>query len=264
VAPVYAEELIAPWLAVQRDRIPQLDVVDVHVHVGLADPGGLLATQDEALASLALAEAHGVVFPLREPGGYRRPNESVLELGERARGRVTAMARIDPADDPLSEAVRCLDAGAAGVKLHPRGEGFALDDRRLDEVFALADERRLPRAEPAKHLRPGLPVLVDLSGMWLARPIAAAVFASAQAAAGGWRAAAPPRPRPRPSGQAVDERPASLAVHLATPGAVGRCAAVGTPSRTGVAARHAQRCRHPWGRRTAIRISSTKPPSHSR
>jgi predicted TIM-barrel fold metal-dependent hydrolase len=68
----------------------------------------------------------------------------VLELARTSHGYVTALARVDPADDPLGEAVRCLDAGAAGIKLHPLGEGFALDDRRLDDLFALADERRLP------------------------------------------------------------------------------------------------------------------------
>jgi hypothetical protein len=44
----------------------------------LADPAGLLATEEEAL---------------------------------------------DPADDPLGEALRCLKRGAAGLKLHPRGRG---------------------------------------------------------------------------------------------------------------------------------------------
>jgi predicted TIM-barrel fold metal-dependent hydrolase len=141
---VYAEDILAPWLTALREALPALDVVDVHVHVGLADPGGLLATEEEALDSLALAGAHGVVFPLAEPGGYRSANDRVLDLAGRAPDRVTALARLDPADDPLGEACRCLDRGAAGVKLHPRSEGFGLDDRRLDGVFALADERRLP------------------------------------------------------------------------------------------------------------------------
>ena len=155
---MYAEELLAPWLAVLRDQLPPLDLVDMHVHVGLADPAGLLATEEEALGSLGLADAHGVVFPLRDPGGYRGPNNRVLELAHSSDGRVTALARLDPADDPLHEAVRCLDAGAAGIKLHPRGEGFALDDRRLDDVFALADERRLP---VMIHAGQGVPEMVD-------------------------------------------------------------------------------------------------------
>jgi uncharacterized protein len=64
----------------------------------------------------------------------------------------------DPADDPLGEALRCLEGGAAGLKLHPRGEGFALDDRQLDDVFALADERRLP---VMIHAGQGVPEMAD-------------------------------------------------------------------------------------------------------
>src|SRR4051812_8648514 len=110
---MYSEELLAPWLAGFRNPLPSLHVVDMHVHVGLSDPAGLLATEEEALASLALADAHGVVFPLKEPGGYREANERVLDLARRADGRVTALARLDPEDDPLGEALRCLEAGAA-------------------------------------------------------------------------------------------------------------------------------------------------------
>src|SRR5215212_642260 len=120
---MYSEELLAPWLAVLRDRLPPLDVVDMHVHVGLADPAGLLTTEEEALTSLALADAHGVVFPLKEPGGYREANERMLDLARKAEGRVTALARLDPGDDPLSEAVRCLEAGAAGG-IWPRIDDF--------------------------------------------------------------------------------------------------------------------------------------------
>jgi len=54
---MYSDELLAPWLAVLRDRLPPLDLVDMHVHVGLSDPAGLLASEEGALASLALASA---------------------------------------------------------------------------------------------------------------------------------------------------------------------------------------------------------------
>jgi hypothetical protein len=32
---MYSEELLAPWLAVLRDRLPPLDVVDMHVQCGI-------------------------------------------------------------------------------------------------------------------------------------------------------------------------------------------------------------------------------------
>jgi hypothetical protein len=52
--------------------------------------------------------------------------------------------RVDPADDPLEQAQEGLDLGAVGLKLHPRGEGFQVADDRLDDLFTMADERRLP------------------------------------------------------------------------------------------------------------------------
>ena len=64
--------------------------------------------------------------------------------------------RLDPHDDPLAEAERCLDAGARGIKLHPRAEGFGLDHPALQDVFALADERRLP---VLCHAGRGIPAL---------------------------------------------------------------------------------------------------------
>ncbi|MGN6169623.1 MAG: amidohydrolase family protein, partial [Solirubrobacteraceae bacterium] len=67
-----------------------------------------------------------------------RARDRVRESG----GTLAARARLDPADDPTTEARRCLDGGAAGIKLHPRGEGFELADSRLDEALTLADERR--------------------------------------------------------------------------------------------------------------------------
>ena len=70
-------------------------------------------------------------------------------------------ARLDLAEQPVEEATRALDAGARGIKLHPRAQAFRLDDERLAPVFALAAERRVPilihggRGLPpiAEHLR---------------------------------------------------------------------------------------------------------------
>ena len=56
-----------------------------------------------------------------------------------------ALARIAPnADDALAEARRCLDAGASGFKLHPRSDAFGLPHPVVEEVVALAHERRAP------------------------------------------------------------------------------------------------------------------------
>jgi hypothetical protein len=76
---MYSEELLAPWLAVLRDRLPSLDVVDMHVHVGLSDPGSRRPPGDRG-GGTRVAGPGGrprVVFPLKEPGGYREANECV-------------------------------------------------------------------------------------------------------------------------------------------------------------------------------------------
>src|SRR5204863_3323022 len=63
---------------------------------------------------------------------------------ERSGGRLIPFVRLDLAEGPVDEAERCLDLGARGIKLHPRAQGFLLNDDRLDPIFALASERKVP------------------------------------------------------------------------------------------------------------------------
>src|SRR3954468_6747898 len=118
--PTYSEDLLAPGLAVLRDRLPHLDLIDMHVHVGRAAPAGLLATEEEAVTSHALAGAHGVVLRLKEPGGYREPNERVLQLAHTSDGRITALARLDPGDDRPARRSARAQAASAGGGVRPR------------------------------------------------------------------------------------------------------------------------------------------------
>jgi hypothetical protein len=52
--------------------------------------------------------------------------------------------RLDLTESPIEEATRCLDAGARGIKLHPRAQKMSLEDKRLEPDFALAAERKVP------------------------------------------------------------------------------------------------------------------------
>ena len=52
--------------------------------------------------------------------------------------------RLDLNENPVEEATRCLDAGARGIKLHPRAQKISLEDERLTPVFQLAAERKVP------------------------------------------------------------------------------------------------------------------------
>ena len=95
--------------------------------------------------------------PDRHPG-FRAPNDRTLEYAARSEGRLIPFVRLDLAEEPIEEAVRCLDRGARGIKLHPRAQRFLLNDERLAPVFALAAERRVPILI---HGGRGLPPIAD-------------------------------------------------------------------------------------------------------
>ena len=142
---MYSQRELLPWAAAIRGRLgDDAPLFDAHTHVGLDDPAGLLATGEDVVQAVQTVDSRALVFALKEPTGVAAGNDNAIELAGQHPERLKALARLDPAADPLSEAERCLQAGAVGLKLHPRGEGFELSDARLDDVFALADERRLP------------------------------------------------------------------------------------------------------------------------
>jgi hypothetical protein len=102
---------------------------------------------------------------MHEPGGYPPANDHVMEEARNSGGRLVAFCRLDPhADNPAGEAERCLDAGARGIKLHPRAERFRLEEPETEPIFAVANERRVP---VLVHAGRGIPALgrdaVDLS-----------------------------------------------------------------------------------------------------
>jgi uncharacterized protein len=141
---MYADELLVPWLDVLREEVPELEVYDAHTHVGTHDPSGFSATPDELLHSLALCDGRALVFPLTEPDGYREANRRTCELAASSGGRLAALARVTPTQDPVRLLTEALEAGARGVKLHLSSDDFRLDDPRLEGVLEIADDRRLP------------------------------------------------------------------------------------------------------------------------
>ncbi|MBD0329436.1 MAG: amidohydrolase family protein [Thermoleophilia bacterium] len=136
----YDEELV-------RDLPADSEVVDVHTHLG-NDIDGMSATYEELMGIL---DRYGIsracVFCLDEPDrepGFRAPNDRTLAHAGRSGGRLVPFVRLDLTHDPVGEAVRCLDRGARGIKLHPRAQRFALHDERLAPIFELAADRRVP------------------------------------------------------------------------------------------------------------------------
>jgi uncharacterized protein len=131
-----------------RQAIPEgAELFDAHVHVG-RDIDGFVAPYDELMSFLGRYDV-GRAFafcmdePDREPA-FRAANDRTLAAADRSSGVLIPFVRLDLAQEPIEEAVRCLDLGARGIKLHPRSQGFLLNDERLAPVFALAAERRVP------------------------------------------------------------------------------------------------------------------------
>jgi predicted TIM-barrel fold metal-dependent hydrolase len=153
---VFPDSWIRPFFEASRERVPGVEFFDAHTHFGHNDPDGFKLTSEQLLAGLDALPGRAAVFPMHEPGGYSEPNDRAIEEAARSDGRLVAFCRLNPADRPVEEARRCLEAGAVGIKLHPRAEAFELATPELSEVFAIADERHLP---VLVHAGRGIPAL---------------------------------------------------------------------------------------------------------
>jgi hypothetical protein len=129
-----------------REALGHAEWFDAHTHIGQNDPDGRKATAEEIVAGLDQAgHQRALVFAMHEPDGYGPANDAVIAAAEASGGRLVPLARVSPHhDDAVAEARRCLEAGARGFKLHPRSDEFGLPHPAVDEVVALAHERRLP------------------------------------------------------------------------------------------------------------------------
>jgi predicted TIM-barrel fold metal-dependent hydrolase len=160
-----ARELLSSYDEELQRLLPQgAEIFDAHVHLGNDIDGfsGQYEELERVMASYGVSRAFMFCMdePDREPA-FRAPNDRTLEHARRSGGRLIPFVRLDMNESPIEEAVRCLDLGARGIKLHPRAQRFRLNDERLAPVFELAAERRVPilihggRGLPpiASHLR---------------------------------------------------------------------------------------------------------------
>jgi predicted TIM-barrel fold metal-dependent hydrolase len=159
-------EILRGWKEVVVAQVPDLELFDAHTHLGQNDPDGMSQRPDELLSGIADSGAKGAfVFPMHEPDGYSAANDMVLEAASTSEAGLVPFCRVNPDDGALAEAERCLDAGARGIKLHPRAEQFTLDHPVVAELVALAHERQLP---VLIHAGRGIPALgahaVELAG----------------------------------------------------------------------------------------------------
>ena len=143
-----ATQLVARYDLEVRTLLPKdTEIFDAHLHLG-RDIDGMAGDYDQLEALMAQnGVTHAFMFCLDEPDrhpAFRAANDRTLAYAARSGRRLIPFVRLDLNESPLEEAVRCLDHGARGIKLHPRAQRFDAADERLAPVFALAAERRVP------------------------------------------------------------------------------------------------------------------------
>ena len=161
-----ADPVLRPWFERVLEDVPGVSLFDAHTHVGQNDPDGFKQTPEELLEVLASVDSRALVFPMHEPDGYSGPNDAVMAAVAEHGDRLRALCRVQPKDPgAVEEARRCLDAGAGGIKLHPRAEQFTLSEPSVRELVAAAHEQK---ATVLIHAGRGIPALgqdtVRLSG----------------------------------------------------------------------------------------------------
>ena len=165
-----ANGLLAQYAELARAELPAgAPVYDAHIHLG-EDIDGMIGDPAELLS---IQSAYGItrsnVFCLDEPDrhpAFSAANDRTLAHAASAPDELVPFVRLDLTESPVEEAIRCLDLGARGIKLHPRAQRFLPDDPRLEPVFGLAAERRVPILI---HGGRGLPPIADSLGRLLDR-----------------------------------------------------------------------------------------------
>jgi uncharacterized protein len=144
-----------------RDLPEGAEIFDAHVHLGHDIDGFVGAYDDLERINDRYGISRCFMFCMDERDrhpAFQAANDRTLDHARRSGGRLIPFARLDLGERPIAEATRCLDAGARGIKLHPRAQRFLLNDERLAPVFALAAERRVPILI---HGGRGLPPIAD-------------------------------------------------------------------------------------------------------
>ncbi len=157
-----AQQLLESYAEELTGFIPaDTPIFDAHVHLG-QDIDGIVGVRDELLGIMdRFGIAKAFMFCLDEPDrhpAFRAANDRTLAHAAEAPDRLIPFVRLDLAEGPVQEGERCLDRGARGIKLHPRAQSFLLNDERLDPIFALAAERKVPILI---HGGRGLPPIAD-------------------------------------------------------------------------------------------------------
>jgi hypothetical protein len=155
-------------------------VLDAHTHLGRDEDGqslglaALIAFLDQISPA-----ARAVTFALHDPErvpAYQIPNDRVLAWAAESDGRLYPYCRLDPGQDPVREAQRCLALGARGIKLHPRAQAFGFASAAADSIWRVAQEASVPILI---HAGRGMPAMDSLAELALRYPDVVLVLAHA-------------------------------------------------------------------------------------
>jgi hypothetical protein len=155
-------------------------VLDAHTHLGLDEDGrsldlpALLGMLDQLSPT-----ARACVFPLHDPErrpAYRTPNDRVLAWARESGGRLTPFCRLDPQEEPVAEAERCIALGARGIKLHPRAQAFGFGNDAAEAIFSVARDAGVPILI---HAGRGMPTMEPLAELALRYPEVPLILAHA-------------------------------------------------------------------------------------
>jgi predicted TIM-barrel fold metal-dependent hydrolase len=157
-----AQALIAGYDQELARELPEsAEIFDAHVHLGNDIDGFSGVYEDLEAINDRYGISRAFMFCMDETDrhpAFRAANDRTLAFAKRSGGRLIPFVRLDLAEEPIEEATRALDAGARGIKLHPRAQRFLLNDERLAPVFSLAAERHVPILI---HGGRGLPPIAD-------------------------------------------------------------------------------------------------------
>lgn len=122
-------------------------IIDAHLHcTGRETTGDVLRALDEARVDVGvlLAPFLSDGYSLDDAASLRRANEHLAQLVRGHEDRLFGLAVVDPRDAAAPQDLRHAieDLGLRGVKMVPTG--WYPDEDRVQPVFAVASELRLP------------------------------------------------------------------------------------------------------------------------